>query len=95
MAADTRNSADAAMDAAGLYREEIVTDRKIGTIRMLVPVKSDGSADDARKTDLLRRGADHDQHGRAAGDASTSTPTTWPTPSRSTATPHGPASSAR
>ena len=50
MAADTRSSADASMDAAGLFREEIVTDRKIGTIRMLVPVKSDGSADNARKT---------------------------------------------
>lgn len=50
MAADTRTSADAAMDAASLYREEIVTDRKIGTIRMLVPVQSDGSADRSRKT---------------------------------------------
>ena len=49
MAADTR-SADAAMDAASLYREEIVTDRKIGTIRMLVPIKDDGSPDAARPT---------------------------------------------
>ena len=50
MAADTRNSAEAAMDAAALFREEVVTDRKIGTIRMLVPIKSDGSADGTRTT---------------------------------------------
>ncbi|MBI2313649.1 MAG: hypothetical protein HYU77_14210 [Betaproteobacteria bacterium] len=41
---------EAAMDAANLYREEIVTDRRVGTIRVLVPVKSDGSTDPARKT---------------------------------------------
>jgi hypothetical protein len=36
------------MDAAELYREEIFTDRKVGSIRTLVPVKSDGSPDSAR-----------------------------------------------
>lgn len=41
-------AADPEMDAAALYREEIFTDRKIGTIRRLSPVKSDGSADAAR-----------------------------------------------
>ena len=50
MAADTRNPAEAAMDANTLYREEIITDRRVGTIRMMVPVKNDGSADAARKT---------------------------------------------
>ena len=50
MAADTRNANDAAMDADALYREEIVTDRKIGTIRMLVPIGADGAADASRKT---------------------------------------------
>lgn len=49
MPADTR-TADANMDAASLYREEIVTDRKVGTIRLMVPVKSDGSPDSARAT---------------------------------------------
>jgi len=49
MAADTR-SADAAMDAASLFREEVVTDRKVGTIRMLVPIRGDGSPDPARST---------------------------------------------
>ena len=39
---------DPQMDAASLYREEIFTDRKIGTIRRLTPVKSDGSTDPAR-----------------------------------------------
>ena len=38
------------MDPAELYREEIITDRKVGTIRILRPVKPDGSADAARET---------------------------------------------
>jgi hypothetical protein len=36
------------MDADALYREEIITDRKVGTIRMMTPVKKDGSADASR-----------------------------------------------
>ncbi len=43
-------TSDPKMDAAALYREEIFTDRKVGTIRTLVPVKSDGSPDPARTT---------------------------------------------
>jgi len=39
---------EAKMDAAALYREEIFTDRKVGTIRQLTPVKDDGSPDPAR-----------------------------------------------
>lgn len=50
MPAEPRSSADAAMDAASLYREEIVTDRKVGTIRLLSPILSDGSPDDSRAT---------------------------------------------
>jgi hypothetical protein len=38
------------MDAASLFREEIFTDRKAGIIRVLVPVKTDGSPDASRKT---------------------------------------------
>jgi len=38
------------MDPAGLYREEMITDRKVGMIRVLNPVKSDGAADPARPT---------------------------------------------
>jgi hypothetical protein len=41
---------DTAMDAASLYREEIYTDRKIGTLRVLSPVKSDGTPDALRRT---------------------------------------------
>ena len=36
------------MDPATLYREEIITDRKVGTIRVLTPVKKDGTADASR-----------------------------------------------
>ncbi|MHB8495010.1 MAG: hypothetical protein ACYC9Z_05665 [Casimicrobiaceae bacterium] len=39
---------EAVMDATSLYREETYTDRKIGTLRVLTPVKSDGSPDPAR-----------------------------------------------
>lgn len=41
---------DIQIDGAGLYREDIFTDRKAGTIRRLVPVTIDGSADSARTT---------------------------------------------
>jgi hypothetical protein len=40
---------DVHMDSNALYREEIYTDRKIGTIRALVPVTADGAADLGRK----------------------------------------------
>jgi len=36
------------LDPAQLYREEIFTDRKAGTLRRLVPIKSDGSDDGSR-----------------------------------------------
>ena len=36
------------MDPRSLYREEIITDRKVGTIRVLTPIKSDGSSDASR-----------------------------------------------
>jgi hypothetical protein len=38
------------MDPAALYREEMFTDRKVGLIRVLNPVKADGSPDPARPT---------------------------------------------
>ena len=38
------------MDATSLYREEIYTDRQVGTIRVLTPVKTDGAPDLARPT---------------------------------------------
>jgi hypothetical protein len=33
------------MDTSSLYREEVVTDRRIGSIRILTPLKPDGSTD--------------------------------------------------
>lgn len=36
------------MDAADVYREDVYTDRKVGTIRCMTPVKADGSPDTAR-----------------------------------------------
>ena len=43
------NAPELKMDPANLYREEIFTDRKIGTIRVMTPVKSDSSVDAGRK----------------------------------------------
>lgn len=43
-----RPEADPKMDSESLYREDIVTDRKVGTIRMLTPLKTDGTTDTAR-----------------------------------------------
>lgn len=48
--AETTRATEATMDATALYREEIYTDRKVGTLRVLVPVRDDGTADTARPT---------------------------------------------
>lgn len=52
--ANEQNLPDIQLDANGLYREEVFTDRKAGTLRRLVPIKSDGSDDPAR--DVLYSG---------------------------------------
>ena len=39
---------DIKMDSDAMYREEVFTDRKMGTIRVMTPVKSDGSEDSSR-----------------------------------------------
>ncbi|MGQ0835911.1 MAG: hypothetical protein ACT4O5_13515, partial [Gammaproteobacteria bacterium] len=39
---------DISLDAAGLYREEVFSDRKAGTIRLMTPVNSDGATDASR-----------------------------------------------
>lgn len=39
---------DIKMDAAALYREEIYTDRRVGTIRAMIPVLPSGAADGGR-----------------------------------------------
>ena len=46
-------TADPAIDPAGLFMEEVFTDRRVGTIRRMTPVKSDGSPDPARPVTYL------------------------------------------
>ena len=43
------HGAEPTMDPASLYREEVFTDRRVGTIRVLIPVTKDGLADGSRK----------------------------------------------
>jgi hypothetical protein len=42
------NAPEPRMDANDLYREDIYSDRKVGTIRVMTPVKADGSPDPSR-----------------------------------------------
>jgi hypothetical protein len=44
------NAPDPKMDSKDLYREDTYSDRKVGTIRVMTPVKADGSTDPARAT---------------------------------------------
>jgi hypothetical protein len=44
---------EAKMDPKSLYREEVVTDRKVGTIRVLRPIKSDGTDDASRAVSYI------------------------------------------
>jgi hypothetical protein len=39
---------EAQMSADALYREDIFTDQRVGTVRRMTPVRSDGSDDPAR-----------------------------------------------
>jgi hypothetical protein len=39
---------DPQMDAQALYREDVFTDQRVGTIRRLTPVKPDGADDPSR-----------------------------------------------
>lgn len=48
--ADRPEQRDPEMDAGSLYREEIITDRRIGTIRVMKPITADGRDDDKRST---------------------------------------------
>jgi len=50
------NLSDLQIDTKGLYLEEVFTDRKIGTIRRLVPVNPDGSPDTGRDVLYLGQG---------------------------------------
>jgi len=55
--ADEPRDFEPGMDAADLYREELYTDRRVGTIRVMVPVKSTAAptARAARATWARRR----------------------------------------
>lgn len=44
----SERSGDPQMDAHALYREEIYTDQRVGTVRRMTPVKSDGADDPSR-----------------------------------------------
>jgi hypothetical protein len=48
MAQDQQQLPEIKLDATQLYREEIFTDRKAGTLRRLVPVLADGNTDSSR-----------------------------------------------
>lgn len=45
---DSIEAMNVEMDAANLYKDEVVTDRKVGTIRILKPVLPTGERDEAR-----------------------------------------------
>lgn len=40
---------DIRMNADSLYREEVITDRRVGTIHRMIPVKKSGEDDDSRQ----------------------------------------------
>lgn len=48
MAQEQQQLPEIKLDPTQLYREEMFTDRKAGTLRRLTPVKSDGSDDTSR-----------------------------------------------
>jgi len=48
MAASEPKSTELKLDPDKLYLEEVFTDRRIGTLRRLTPVKKDGTPDSAR-----------------------------------------------
>jgi hypothetical protein len=52
MAAPT-NAPEPRMDANDLYREDVYSDRKVGTIRVLTPVRADGTPDPSRPTSYV------------------------------------------
>src|SRR5918999_2766828 len=43
-----RAETEAKMDPASLYREEIITDRKVGTLRVMTPLTASGAIDTSR-----------------------------------------------
>ena len=50
MVEDQQQPTDLKLDRSNLYREETFTDLKVGMIKRMTPVKSDGSEDKTRKS---------------------------------------------
>ena len=48
---DTEN--EILMDANDLYRDETITDRRVGNIRVLTPITADGEPDTSRDTQFI------------------------------------------
>lgn len=53
MAQPNDDRADAEMDASELYREELITDRRVGTIRVLQPITAEGAPDPSRRAEYV------------------------------------------
>ncbi len=51
--ADEQREFEPSMDAAELCREDVYTDRRVGTIRVMTPVLGDGSPDPARRVSYV------------------------------------------
>ena len=47
--ADQAQETEVKMEADSLYREETYTDRRVGTLQILTPVKADGTTDESRQ----------------------------------------------
>ena len=47
------NAPEPKMDSQDLYREDIYSDRRVGTIRVMTPVKPDGTPDPTRATSYV------------------------------------------
>lgn len=44
---------DMSMDAAQLFREEVITDRHVGTLRRLIPIDAEGRDDPSREVNYV------------------------------------------
>jgi len=47
---DQSDLPDFAMNTSDLYKDETITDSKVGSIRVLTPINTDGTDDDSRPT---------------------------------------------
>ena len=51
--AEQNEEMDARMNASDLYREEMITDRRVGTIRVLQPITAEGMPDPTRRAQYI------------------------------------------